>query len=234
MSLPKDFNEGSILLLDKPLHWTSFDLVKKIRNITKAKKVGHAGTLDPLATGLLIICTGPSTKLISGIQDAPKQYEAVIRLGETRPSYDLETEISETAPWEHIKEPDIIEALKRFTGTIMQKPPIYSAIKIKGDRAYDLARKGQAPEMEARPVTIETLTLIAMEGPVVTLSIDCSKGTYIRSLAHDLGQALGCGAALIGLKRTAIGSYTLKDAISLDTLVSHCQSLKVRSTDASL
>jgi tRNA pseudouridine55 synthase len=234
MSLPKDFNAGSILLLDKPLHWTSFDLVKKIRNITKAKKVGHAGTLDPLATGLLIICTGPSTKLISGIQDAPKQYEALVRLGETRPSYDLETEVSATAPWEHITKQDVVEALKNFTGIIMQKPPIYSAIKIKGDRAYDLARKGEAPEMEARPVTISSLTLTGMEGPVLSLKIDCSKGTYIRSLAHDLGQALGCGAALIGLRRTAIGEYTISDALSIESLVAHCQLIKASNTHASL
>jgi len=216
-----DFQEGQLLLFDKPLYWTSFDLVKKVRNIIlssfeyKKIKVGHAGTLDPLASGLMIVCTGKYTKRISVIQDADKEYIAVLRLGETTPSYDLETEVDGRYETGHITKSLINKALMHFWGEYDQVPPLYSAKNIKGKRAYEYARKGVDMKLEAKKVVFHELELLSFDPPLVTIRILCSKGTYIRSFARDLGRELDSGAYLSGLKRVAIGSYNLEDAIEV-------------------
>ena len=216
-----DFQEGQLLLFDKPLYWTSFDLVKKVRNIIlnsfeyKKIKVGHAGTLDPLASGLMIVCTGKYTKRISVIQDADKEYIAVLRLGETTPSYDLETEVDGRYETGHITKSLINKALMHFGGEYDQVPPLYSAKNIKGKRAYEYARKGVDMKLEAKKVVFHELELLSFDPPLVTIRILCSKGTYIRSFARDLGRELDSGAYLSGLKRVAIGSYNLEDAIEV-------------------
>ena len=216
-----DFQEGQLLLFDKPLYWTSFDLVKKVRNIIlnsfeyKKIKVGHAGTLDPLASGLMIVCTGKYTKRISVIQDADKEYIAVLRLGETTPSYDLETEVDGRYETGHITKSLINKALMQFGGEYDQVPPLYSAKNIKGKRAYEYARKGVDMKLEAKKVVFHELELLSFDPPLVTIRILCSKGTYIRSFARDLGRELDSGAYLSGLKRVAIGSYNLEDAIEV-------------------
>ena len=216
-----DFQEGQLLLFDKPLYWTSFDLVKKVRNIIlssfeyKKIKVGHAGTLDPLASGLMIVCTGKYTKRISVIQDADKEYIAVLRLGETTPSYDLETEVDGRYETGHITKSLINKALMYFWGEYDQVPPLYSAKNIKGKRAYEYARKGVDMKLEAKKVVFHELELLSFDPPLVTIRILCSKGTYIRSFARDLGRELDSGAYLSGLKRVAIGSYNLEDAIEV-------------------
>lgn len=209
-----DFAAGQVILIDKPLSWTSFDVVAKLRNGLKVKKIGHAGTLDPLATGLLILCTGAYTKKINEIQDAEKEYIAEVTLGAVTDTYDAEGEPHPVASPDHLTSDDLEQALQPFRGPIMQLPPVYSALKVGGKRAYDLARSGQAPELQPRPVTIYSLTLVSWQAPVAILQVQCSKGTYIRSLAHDLGQALGTGAYLSGLRRTAIGAYRVADALS--------------------
>ena len=214
-----DFAAGEILLINKPLGWTSFDVVKKVRNTIREKKVGHAGTLDPLATGLLILCTGKYTKRIDEIQGQEKEYTGIIRLGETTPSYDRETEILETRAIDHLTEESIKEAAKTFVGTIEQVPPIYSAVQIDGKRAYTLARKGKDVELKSRTVTINAFDITSINGPEVEFRVVCSKGTYIRSLAHDLGQKLGVGAHLSKLERTRIGEYKLEDALTIDDIV---------------
>ena len=214
-----DFAAGEILLINKPLGWTSFDVVKKVRNTIREKKVGHAGTLDPLATGLLILCTGKFTKRIDEIQGQEKEYTGIIRLGETTPSYDRETEVIETRAIDHLTEESIKEAAKDFVGTIEQVPPIYSAVQIDGKRAYTLARKGKDVELKSRTVTIHAFDITSIDGPEVTFRVVCSKGTYIRSLAHDLGQKLGVGAHLSKLERTRIGEYKLKDALTIEDIV---------------
>ncbi len=224
--MKKEFNfvEGEILLFDKPLRWTSFDLVRKIRasikrtyNIKKLK-VGHAGTLDPLATGLLIICTGKITKKINEITGETKEYIADIKLGATRASYDRETPIEAEFPTEHITRELIEKTLKEnFLGEIEQFPPSYSAKKIDGERAYKMARKGENPQMKANKVTIYELEIIEFNSPDLKLRIKCGKGTYIRSLAHDLGQALGSGAYLNDLRRTQIGEYKVDDALDVNS-----------------
>lgn len=214
------YREGKVLLFDKPIEWTSFDVVKKIkaqfRHKLKLKrfKVGHAGTLDPLATGLLIVCTGKFTKRIQEIQDASKVYEAEVILGATRPSYDMETEIMETFETDHITEELIQKVLvEKFTGEINQMPPIFSALKVDGKKAYDLARAGKEVELKPRKLTIHEIEIISCELPLVKLRIHCSKGTYIRSIAHDLGAALNSGAYLSGLRRTKIGDYEVQNAM---------------------
>jgi tRNA pseudouridine55 synthase len=214
-----DFEAGEIILIDKPKHWTSFDVVAKIRNHLKLSKIGHAGTLDPLASGLLILCTGKRTKDINSIQDADKTYVAEITLGAITDSYDAECEPRDPKPTDHLTEADILAALAQFVGTIQQVPPTFSAIKVDGKRAYKLARKGKAPTLEPRSITIHALNLLATQGPVLTVQVHCQKGTYIRSLAHDLGQHLGVGAYLSGLVRTAIGDYPLSDAMSLEAFL---------------
>lgn len=214
-----DFAAGEILLINKPLDWTSFDVVKKVRNTIRVKKVGHAGTLDPLATGLLILCTGKFTKRIDEIQGQEKEYTGIIRLGETTPSYDRETEVTETKDISHLTEDEIKAAAQTFVGTIDQIPPIYSAVQIDGKRAYDLARKGKDVELKSRSVTIQAFDITSINGPEVTFKVICSKGTYIRSLAHDLGQKLGVGGHLSKLERSRIGEYKLEDALTIEDII---------------
>ncbi|MFD2512431.1 tRNA pseudouridine(55) synthase TruB [Pontibacter locisalis] len=213
-----DFAAGEILLINKPLDWTSFDVVKKVRNTIRVKKVGHAGTLDPLASGLLILCTGKFTKRIDEIQGQEKEYTGSIRLGEVTPSYDRETEVTETCDISHISEEEIKAAAQSFVGTIEQVPPIYSAVMVDGKRAYDLARKGKSAELKPRTITIKAFDITSIEGAELYFRVVCTKGTYIRSLAHDLGQKLGCGAHLSSLVRTRIGEYKLEDALTIEDI----------------
>ena len=224
-SKPEDFITGSLLLVDKPLKWTSFDVVNKIRGTLKARlgikkiKVGHAGTLDPLATGLLLICTGKWTKQIDSLQGMPKQYTGSIKLGATTPSYDAETEEDNTFSTENISKEMLFEVTKQFTGKIEQVPPMYSALKKDGVALYKLAREGKTIERKARTVTIDTFDITGIEMPYVHFLVDCTKGTYIRSLAHDYGQALNNGAYLTALKRTKIGIYENKDALDMEAIL---------------
>ncbi len=214
--------EGQILAFDKPMGWTSYYLVNKIRyylcklNSLKKLKVGHAGTLDPLATGLLILCTGKATKQIIKIQEMPKEYIAEITFGATTPSYDLETEIDETFDVEHITEKLITEKLGLFTGKIQQEPPLYSAKNIHGKRAYKYAREGVEKKLNPVEVEIFDHEIINFHSPVLKLKINCSKGTYIRAIARDLGKSLNSGGHLTALKRTAIGEYFLSDAYNIE------------------
>lgn len=209
---PPTAEPARILLIDKPHGWTSFQAVKKVKYGIKAKKIGHAGTLDPLATGLLILCTGKMTKQIESIQAQPKEYTATIVLGESTPSIDLETAVDQTYPTEHITEADIYEAAKAFTGEITQVPPIFSAVKIDGKRAYDIARKGGEAEIKSRQIHIYEFEITSINMPRVGVRIACSKGTYIRSLARDFGLHLKSGAYLTDLRRTKIGDYHVNDA----------------------
>ena len=215
----QDFLDGQIILLDKPLDWTSFQAVNKLKyklknefNLPKKFKIGHAGTLDPRATGLLIVCTGKFTKKIQEIQDAPKEYLTEVKIGVQTESYDTEKPEILQQDYSHISDEFIKETLEKFIGEIDQKPPVFSAIKIDGNRAYDLARKGQEVEMKSRKTTIHYLNNIEIELPFVRFTVGCSKGTYIRSLAHDIGQELGVGAYLTNLRRTKIGDYSVEDA----------------------
>lgn len=213
-----DFLDGQVLLIDKPLHWTSFQVVNKLRWHLKKKfnlkkiKVGHAGTLDPLATGLLIICTGKFTKKIDEYQGKPKEYIGELTLGATTPSYDLETAVNEIFPVNHITNRLLEETTKQFIGEINQIPPIFSAIKKEGKRLYDIAREGKTTEIEARKVTITNFEITNINLPKVTFKVQCSKGTYIRSLAHDFGKALNSGAYLSQLRRTKIGEFSVSKA----------------------
>ncbi|MBL7811684.1 MAG: tRNA pseudouridine(55) synthase TruB [Bacteroidetes bacterium] len=212
MSTPRP--PGEILLIDKPLGWTSFQAVKKIKYTLKARRVGHAGTLDPLATGLLIVCTEGSTRKIEEIQAAEKEYTGIITLGSSTPSFDLETEPDEHKPWEFVT-PELIEqTLPAFRGEIMQAPPLYSAIKVSGKRAYEIARSGQSHEMKLRPTHIYRFDIEKIAGNELHFRVVCSKGTYIRSLAHDFAKALGTLGHLSKLVRTRIGDYRLENAIS--------------------
>ena len=213
----EDYKEGQVLLIDKPLNWTSFQVVNKIRwhirkkfNIKKIK-VGHAGTLDPLATGLLILCTGKFTKKIEIYQGQIKEYIGEITLGATTPSYDLETEIDKTYSIDHISKELIHENTKRFIGEIDQKPPIFSAIKKEGRRLYELARAGETTEIKTRKITISEFEITKLDLPRIEFRVVCSKGTYIRSLAYDFGQALNSGAHLSKLRRTKIGDFKVID-----------------------
>ena len=215
----QDFLEGQLILLDKPLDWTSFQNVNKLKyklkiefNLPKKFKIGHAGTLDPRATGLLIVCTGKFTKKIQEIQDAPKEYLTEVKIGVQTESYDTEKPEILQQDYSHISEEFILETLQKFVGEIDQKPPVFSAIKIDGNRAYDLARKGEEVEMKSRKTTIHYLNNIEIDLPFVRFTVGCSKGTYIRSLAHDIGQELGVGAYLTNLRRTKIGDYSVEDA----------------------
>ena len=212
--------EGEIICIDKPLEWSSFQAVNAVRwAIRKAfslkkVKVGHAGTLDPLATGLLVLCTGKATKKIAAIQDAPKTYTGTMVLGATTPSYDLETEVEQTFPIDHITPELIAEKAAHFQGNIRQRPPIFSAIRKDGKRLYEYARKGESVELPEREITIEAFTVDQVELPEVSFTVRCGKGTYIRSLVHDLGQVLGCGAYLSALRRTKIGVYNVDNALT--------------------
>lgn len=210
------FEEGKVLLINKPLEWTSFDAVRKIRNLIRIKKVGHAGTLDPLATGLLIICTGKFTKRINEYMAQEKEYTGSFTLGATTPTYDLESEPVNFKPIDHITAASIHDATGPFTGQIMQVPPAHSAIKLEGKRVYELARQGREVKLEPRPVTIKVFEITGIELPVVHFRVVCSTGTYIRSLANDFGQALGCGAYLSKLCRTRIGAFRLEDAMTIE------------------
>ena len=213
-----DFETGEVLLLDKPLTWTSFDVVRKVKNALRIKKIGHAGTLDPLATGLLILCTGRKTKEIDQIQSQEKEYAGTFRLGETTPSFDLETAVDLVRPYAHLTAEEITAATQPFVGTIQQTPPLFSAVKIDGKRAYELARNGQEAEIKAKTVEIKTFELTRIALPEIDFRVVCSKGTYIRSLARDLGLALGCGAHLTRLVRSRIGEYRVEDAFSLEAI----------------
>ena len=214
-----DFSEGAVLLINKPYRWTSFDAVKKVRNTIRIKKVGHAGTLDPLATGLLIICTGKFTKKINDFQNLDKEYTGELILGKTTPSVDLETEVDRTFDISHINEELIHKAAQSFLGNIQQVPPVYSAVKIDGERAYKHARKGTEVEMKAREVTIHKFEISEVNLPSVKFCISCSKGTYIRSLVRDLGEKLNSGAYLAALTRTRIGDFHLSEAQNLEDFV---------------
>jgi len=219
-----DYQKGGILLIDKPLEWTSFDVVNRIRGAMARKydkrlKVGHAGTLDPLATGLLILCTGAFTKQIDEFQNMEKEYQGVFYIGATRPSYDKETEIDETFPVEHITDEMIQEAAKSFLGDIEQIPPAHSAIKVDGKRAYEKARKGIDVKMSPRQVYIKEMEVKRVDANHVSFKVVCSKGTYIRSLARDFGKKLNSGAYLDSLVRTAIGNFRLTQAVSMDEAI---------------
>lgn len=215
-----------MLLIDKPLEWTSFGVVSKIRNQLRIKKVGHAGTLDPLATGLLIVCTGKFTKRINEYMAKEKEYTGHFTLGAITPTYDLESEPGDFKPIDHITVEQIHAATHQFTGDIQQLPPAHSAIKVDGKRMYELARKGKEVKREPRPVTISEFEITKIELPVVEFRVVCSTGTYIRSLANDFGEALGCGAYLSKLCRTRIGEFELKDAQSLEGFVEEIRKLK--------
>lgn len=210
-----DLVAGALFLLDKPLGWSSFDVVKFLRKRIRVKKVGHAGTLDPLATGMLILCCGKATKSISLIQDLPKEYIGEITFGRTTSTYDAEGEVTEEGPWEHITQEQIREVLdKEFMGTVEQIPPMYSALKYGGKKLYELARKGEEVVRLPRQVTFYEHEVMDFSPPKLTLKIKCSKGTYIRSLARDLGEACDSKAYLSGLERTAIGHFRVEDALS--------------------
>lgn len=217
-----NFKEGHLILLDKPLLWTSFQAVNKVRWLIRKSfgikkiKVGHAGTLDPLATGLLIICTGTLTKQINSYQAQEKEYTGTITLGGTTPSYDLETEINQIFDISNLTEEAIHKSTHNFIGEIEQKPPVYSALKKEGKRLYEFARKGEEVEIPLRKITISTFEITNIQLPNVNFKVRCSKGTYIRSLAHDFGLALNNGAHLSALRRTRIGDLKVEDAMSIE------------------
>ena len=229
--------KGEILCFNKPYEWTSFNLVFKVRGKLKKRlnvsklKVGHAGTLDPLATGVLIVCTGKATKLIDELQAHTKEYVATLRIGATTPSFDLETEEDATYPTEHITRELIEQTLQRFVGTIMQVPPAFSAVKVEGKRAYELARKGQDVELKAKPLTIDEIELMQcdLEKKQIVIRVVCSKGTYIRALARDIGHALQSGAYLTDLCRTRIGDYKLADCLDIETFDSWLDSQTIET-----
>ncbi len=239
MQRDMDFEAGEVLVIDKPLTWTSFDVVNKLRYQLKRHlgikkiKVGHAGTLDPLATGIVIVCTGKATKQIEQLMGHDKEYVATARLGATTPSFDLETETDATYPTEHITR-ELLEKVieNEFAGEIDQVPPVFSAIRVDGKRAYELARTGNATDVElkSRKVRIERMEIEKFELPDVTLRIRCSKGTYIRSIARDLGFALGSGAHLTSLRRTAVGNHTEAEALTIEqaTELIRCEAEKRR------
>lgn len=210
-----DFQSGEVILINKPFKWSSFQVVNFIRKQIDVKKVGHAGTLDPSAEGLLIICTGRKTKEISQFQDLPKTYTGIITLGKTSPSMDLETDIIATNPFEKITREHIENVKKEFIGEIEQLPPMYSAVKRNGTRLYKLARQGKTVKREPRQITVYCFNILNVEMPDIHFEISCSKGTYIRVIANDFGNRLGCGAILTELNRTRIGDYSIEDALSV-------------------
>jgi len=227
-----DFQEGQVLIFYKPYHWTSFDLVRKIKIILQKRlnqkiKIGHAGTLDPLATGLIILCTGKATKQISGLQDLNKEYIATIELGKTTPSFDLETEVDKKYKLEHITKNLFESVLTTFTGETDQVPPVYSAKKHKGKRAYEFARRGIEIELKPARINIYELELLEFNLPLVKLRILCSKGTYMRALARDIGKALDSGAYLKTLERTRIGNYCINDAFTIDDFEKDISSIAI-------
>jgi tRNA pseudouridine55 synthase len=223
------FEEGRVLLIDKPLRWTSFDAVRKIRNLIRIKKVGHAGTLDPLATGLLIICTGKFTKRINEFMSQEKEYTGSFTLGAITPTYDLESEPIEKRSIEGITEEQLIAATRLFIGEIQQVPPAHSAIKKDGVRVYELARQGIDVKLEPRTVTINHFELTQIDLPIVRFRVVCTTGTYIRSLANDYGKAVGCGAYLSSLCRTRIGEFRVEQALSIEQFEKQIEAMKDQS-----
>lgn len=228
-----NFEEGYIAVLDKPLEWTSTDVVRKVkfalRKLGYRKiKVGHAGTLDPLATGILLVCIGRATKLVDALQAEEKEYVADVMLGATTPSHDLEHAIDQTYPWEHITREAVAEALASLTGERLQTPPVYSAKKIDGTRAYELARAGEEVAVRQAMITIYEMEIVEFALPRVRIRVRCSKGTYIRSLAHEIGQALQSGAHLTSLRRTRSGGFTLEKAYQLDEFLENLQKLETK------
>ncbi|MBR3765915.1 MAG: tRNA pseudouridine(55) synthase TruB [Muribaculaceae bacterium] len=225
--------EGEILYLDKPLHWSSFDAVKRVRGIMarrlkiKKMKVGHAGTLDPLATGVMIVCTGRATKRIDELQAHTKEYVATIALGATTPSFDLETEIDATYPTEHITREMVENVLTKFTGRIEQVPPAFSACKIDGKRAYKMARKGKEVELKAKILVIDEIELLEYSQQSIVVRVVCSKGTYIRALARDIGQALNSGGHLTALRRTRVGDVRVEDCLTVDQAVEMLNNIEI-------
>ena len=211
-----NFEEGKVLLIDKRLHWTSFDVIRKIRNLIRIKKVGHAGTLDPLATGLLIVCTGKFTKRINEYMAQEKEYTGCITLGAITPTLDLESDPQDFKPYNHLTEEEILNATKSFTGEILQVPPIHSAIKQQGKAVYLKARRGEEVILEPRKITIHTFEITQINLPQVHFKVVCTTGTYIRSLANDFGAALGCGGYLSELRRTRIGNFSAQDAMTIE------------------
>ncbi len=207
--------DGYIFLIDKELHWTSFDVVKKIRNTIKIKKVGHAGTLDPLASGLMIVCAGKATKKIEGFMGVEKEYTGTFRLGATTPSYDRETEANEIFPIDHINEELIYKTASQFLGAQMQIPPIYSALKVEGKKLYELARQGKEAKIEPRPIEIKEFEITGIRLPDIDFRLVVSKGTYIRSIAFDFGKACGSGGHLAALRRTRVGEFKIEDALTV-------------------
>lgn len=225
-----DFIKGEVLLFDKSREWTSFDLVQRVRNTLcrnlgiKKMKVGHAGTLDPLASGLMILCTGKATKLIESFQDKDKEYTATLKLGATTPSFDMETGEENHKPFETLSRKIIDETLQKFLGETDQVPPLYSAVKIKGERAFDYARRGENLKLSPRKIVIKSIDVKSFKLPFITLEVKCSKGTYIRALARDIGNELGCGAYITELRRTKIGEYDVEDAMTIDSFLKNINS----------
>ncbi len=229
-----DFVKGEIIHIDKPLEWTSFDVVNRVRRLlcralnTKKLKVGHSGTLDPLATGVVTLCTGKATKRIEELQYEEKEYVATLQLGATTPSFDLEHDIDATYPTEHLTPELVYEVVNRFTGEIWQIPPTYSAVKINGRRAFEYARKGQEVEIKPKLLVIKEIEILEYNTYTqqLTIRVVCSKGTYIRALARDIGEALNTGAHLIALRRTRIGNVRVEDCMSLDDLIKMIEEIK--------
>lgn len=232
-----NFVDGEILCFDKPLTWTSFDLVNKVRYLIKRQlnvkkfKIGHAGTLDPLATGVLIVCTGKATKRIEEMQYKTKEYVATLKLGATTPSFDLEKEIDATYPTEHITREMVEETLPRFLGEIWQVPPTFSAVKVNGKRAYDYARKGAEVELKPKLLAIDEIELLDCSLPEITIRVVCSKGTYIRALARDIGLALNSGAHLTALRRTKVGDFRVEDCLSIEQFQTMMNELEQKNSD---
>ena len=218
-----NFQAGAVFVVDKPLRWTSFDVVNKVRYSLKKKcgkiKVGHAGTLDPLATGVVVVCVGRETKSIEQYMGEEKEYRAELTFGHTTPSYDLETPFDGTFPYDHVNEALLHEVLQQFVGEIEQVPPVYSAVRVDGERAYEWARRGEEVALKKRTVFVREIEVLRVDLPVVELRIVCSKGTYIRSLAHDIGRACGSGAYLSALRRTRVGAFSIDDGLRIEEIV---------------
>lgn len=231
MSFLDKYNNGQTLLVDKDLDWTSFDVVKKIKNIIKCKKVGHAGTLDPLATGLLIICTGKNTKKINDIQNQDKVYTGEFILGKSTSSHDLETEFNSQKDIKNITNDRIEEVSKRFVGEQLQRPPKFSAVKVNGKRAYEYARDNEEVKIKEKEINIYKFKITEYNLPNISFKISCTKGTYIRSIARDFGEMLGCGAVLSKLRRTEIGNYNVEDAFKVKDLAHKLKKEKIESNN---
>lgn len=232
-----DFISGEVIAVDKPLGWTSFDAVKRLRGSIQKRlrvkkfKVGHAGTLDPLATGVLIICTGRATRKIEALQSGEKEYVATVELGATTPSFDMETEIDATYPTDHITEERIKETLASFEGLNMQIPPVFSAVKVEGKRAYKYARNGKELELKAKPINIREIEFISFHDNLLTFRVVCGKGTYIRALARDLGKKLNSGAHLKELRRTRVGEIRVEDCLKIEEAVEKIANVKLSFPD---